>query len=139
MNDIKNIDNSCCINKCTPPGLVRNNDKMNKVLDDKVLDDNEMITKYEIIIKIVKILNNNEAPIPPINLNQKPILIIEDRLAYRVDQLFSSYNIVVDIKCGRLQTTKKLLIEHLELLPISILFQFCKILEYDRCIYNLLD
>lgn len=136
MNKIKNIEDTCCNENRTVPDLTQNNNKINNLLND-----NEMITKYEIIMKIVKILNNNEGVIgaAPFNANQKPIIIYEDRLAYKVDQLFSGYTIVNDIKCGKLQTTKKLLIEHLELLPINILLQFCNILEYDRCIYSLLD
>ncbi len=110
---------------------IKNIDNMND--DNK---NNNFIPKLDTIKKIIILMNNciiaGAAP------NQKIIIINEDRLAYKVDQLFSGLNIISnDIKCGKLQTNKKTFIEHLEDIPINILKQFYEILDYDRCIYNI--
>lgn len=109
-----------------------------KNIDDNNCIDNESTLKYEIIKKIVNIIRVDPIVAGAAVANQKPIILVEDRLAYKVDQLFSTFNqISNDIKCGKLQTNKKTLVEHLESLPVHILQQFFDILDYDRCIYNL--
>ena len=109
---------------------------MIKNIDDNNCSENSFSAKYEIIKKIIQIINRDVVAGAAPNI--KPIIIFEDRLAYKVDQLFLNYPQLTNcIKCGKLQTTKKILVEQLESLPINILQQFYDILDYDRCIYNL--
>ncbi len=107
----------------------------------KVIDESEceITKKFAIIKKIIPHIQCPNVVNPNANANaNKPIIINEDRLAYKVDILFSTYhNLSKDIKCGKLQTNRKQFIEHLEELPLSTLTFFYEILDYDRNIYNL--
>ena len=77
MNNIKNIDDK-----------------------NKMYQDNDITLKYEIIKKILNILNRE---VPPA-ANTKLQIIYEDRLSYKVDQLIINYpNLSKHIQCGKLQ------------------------------------